>query len=230
MAAGGDGVIAVIGDVHGQAAALVSLTQKLPPDAQVVTVGDLFDRGPESFEVYEIVRKMESRGRGRRRWRRVLGNHDEELLCHLQGREGAMRDWPRQGGAETLASFHGRWPPDLAAWLAATPLYLELPGLLVVHAGIRPEVPLARQAREDLLWIREEFYAAYDHGYPATVVFGHTLMRRAWYEAERRMVAVDTGAGIGRRLTAALFEDDGRFLGFEGVDVAECGRRDALAE
>lgn len=192
--------VAVIGDVHGQYETLRRLNKRLPRSAERVFVGDLFDRGPQSREVYEFLRDLPHR--------RVRGNHDQQLLDVLHGREGdmGMECWlADNGGKATVNSFRESFPADLTEFLEAAPLYIEIDGLLVVHAGIRPMVSLSRQDPFDLLWIRAEFYDAPDHGYPGTVVFGHTPLERVW--VGQRRVGCDTGAGAGHSLSAAIFED-----------------------
>lgn len=100
--------------------------------------------------------------------------------------------------------------PTLLPALAALPLYVELPAdaqtgapaVLLVHAGIRPGIPLTQQRTEDLLWIREPFYEQYDGQTP--IVFGHTPVNRLpgyrgsgpW--KRDNIVGIDGGAGYRR--------------------------------
>ena len=80
-----------------------------------------------------------------------------------------------------------------------------------VHAGIDPDVPLAEQDRQTMLWIRGRFLG---HGAPfedgVVVVHGHTPVERP--EIERNRINVDTGAVYGGRLTCAVLTD--RLEGF----------------
>ena len=89
-------------------------------------------------------------------------------------------------------------------WIDALPLAHGVEGCFFVHAGIRPGVPLAEQAEDDLLWIREPFL---DHtgAHPALVVHGHTPVEAPMHCGNR--VNLDTGAGYGGPVTAAVFED-----------------------
>ena len=51
----------IIGDIHGQAEALGALLKKLRPDPRqdwLVFLGDLFDRGPDSFQVFQEVKRL----------------------------------------------------------------------------------------------------------------------------------------------------------------------------
>lgn len=100
--------------------------------------------------------------------------------------------------------------PFLLPALQALPLYIQLPAdaqtgspaVLLVHAGIRPGIPLSQQAPEDLLWIREPFFEGYDGEMP--VVFGHTPVpklpgyrgRGPW--RRDNIVGIDGGAAFRR--------------------------------
>jgi serine/threonine protein phosphatase 1 len=76
-------------------------------------------------------------------------------------------------------------------------------GILFVHAGIRPMVPISNQSEEDLIWIRHEFHE-YRSPHPKLIVHGHTPVNKAAHYGNR--VNLDTGAGYGKPLTAAVFE------------------------
>ncbi|WP_425098466.1 metallophosphoesterase family protein [Tropicibacter sp. S64] len=75
---------------------------------------------------------------------------------------------------------------------------------MFVHAGIRPGLPLGMQEEEDLLWIREPFLSDQrNHG--ALIVHGHTSVDVPEMRINR--LNLDTGAGYGRMLSTAVFED-----------------------
>lgn len=100
--------------------------------------------------------------------------------------------------------------PQLLPALTTLPLYMELPAnpgmntpaVLLVHAGIRPDLPLTQQHPEDLLWIRQPFYDHYNGNLP--IVFGHTPVDRlpgyAGSGPWRRgaLIGIDGGAGYQR--------------------------------
>ena len=74
-----------------------------------------------------------------------------------------------------------------------------------MHAGVRPGVPLQRQAADDLLRIRQPFLYS-EEEFAAVVVHGHTpgpapVLRR-------NRICIDTGSGFSGRLTCAVFEAD----------------------
>jgi serine/threonine protein phosphatase 1 len=76
--------------------------------------------------------------------------------------------------------------------------FLETDKFIFVHAGLKPGVPLAKQKKRDLLWIRDEFIDA-DQAVEKTVVFGHTPFARPLVEKDR--IGIDTGAAFGGKLT-----------------------------
>jgi serine/threonine protein phosphatase 1 len=228
-----------IGDVHGQRAlledALALIEADGGPDAPVVLIGDLVDRGPDARGVIELLMDGQDAGRP---WTVLKGNHDRLFHWFM---EPASRDDPRLfaeldwlhwrlGGFATLASYgveggERRRRRDLHAearaavpeahlrWLEALPLTFEtaIGGAphLFVHAGLRPGVPLEEQADEDLLWIRGEWEAARGP-LPWRVVHGHTSLREATDLGHR--LNLDSGAGHGGPLTAARIEASRAFV------------------
>lgn len=80
---------------------------------------------------------------------------------------------------------------------------------MFVHAGVRPGVPLDAQVEDDLVWIRSPFLEdTRNHG--ALIVHGHTALDAATHHGNR--VNLDTGAGYGRPITAAIFEGRDAFI------------------
>ena len=77
------------------------------------------------------------------------------------------------------------------------------------HAGIRPGVPLDRQCEEDLVWIRQSFHKE-SGPHPKLIVHGHTPVDAATHYGNR--INLDSGAGYGRPLTAAVFEGTDAWL------------------
>src|SRR3546814_9831716 len=68
---------------------------------------------------------------------------------------------------------------------------VEIGDYVFVHAGIRPGVPLDKQALSDLRWIREEFLDdATDHG--KMIVHGHSITAEPDEQGNR--IGIDIGA------------------------------------
>src|SRR5207247_8386115 len=72
---------------------------------------------------------------------------------------------------------------------------------LFVHAGIRPGIPIERQQREDLLYIRDEFLN-YSDSPVCIVVHGHTITSGPDVRPNR--IGIDTGAFASGRLTCRV--------------------------
>ncbi|MFU8881090.1 MAG: metallophosphoesterase [Rhodobacterales bacterium] len=220
----------VIGDLHGQIAMLETALDRIAADggadAPLISLGDLVDRGPGSRAVIDTFLQGQASGRN---WVVLKGNHDRMFCRFLE--DGRIHDariksgvsWLHQrlGGAATLASYgvtglHRRPVGDLAAdaraavpaahlrFLQGLPLVHQVGDLLFVHAGIAPGVALPDQAEDDLLWIRDPFL---DHTqpHPFMVVHGHTALEAPAHYGNR--INLDSGAGYGRPLTIAVFEE-----------------------
>lgn len=233
--ANGGCMIYAIGDVHGQIrhleTALVRIWKDGGPDATIVFLGDLTDRGPDSCAVLDLLAGERA---SHPNWVFVKGNHDRMFQWYLEPvpkhdlrlRLGLSWLDPRLGGDATLRSYgvdvrEGRSQRDIHAdaraavptthinFLTDMRLSHNLNDLLFVHAGIRPGIPLRKQKEEDLLWIRDEFLNDdRDHG--KLVVHGHTIVETPCHCGNR--VNLDGGAARGREILPAVFEGADVFL------------------
>ena len=210
-----------VGDIHGCFDELLALEGQIARDGLnyegekwLVTLGDHIDRGPHSREV--VKQLMGPAPPGFRRFA-LLGNH-EVLALDFLARPTSDGNWIDQGGAETLYSYGistwespdliaSRFPADHRAFFEGLPLYLLLPGWLFVHAGIRPGIPLANQAEDDLVWIRAPFLTSQLTG-GFRVVHGHTPVDDIVVTPHR--IDIDTGCFASGRLSAVRVTPDGR--------------------
>ena len=136
------GPLDVVGDVHGESAALMALLVQLGYDAQgchpqerkLVFVGDLCDRGPNSVQVIQTVRAMVEAGNAFV----VLGNHELNLLRD-DAKDGS--GWFFQERVERDERYQPFACPSalervqIVAFLAGLPLILERADLRIVHAA-----------------------------------------------------------------------------------------------
>ena len=211
-----------VGDVHGSLEQLRALHAAIAEDLiarpiaapVLVHLGDYIDHGPDSAGVIALL----SAGGGVPGTRVVnlIGEHERMLLDALDGDRAAGTDWLWSGGKATLASFgldpdlpRDEWssalPSDAVAFLRGLKLTHREGEYLFVHAGIRPGVPLSRQSRDDLLGIRQPFlWSEQDFGF--VVVHGHSTGPAPVTTANR--IGLDTGAGLGGRLSCAVLEAD----------------------
>jgi serine/threonine protein phosphatase 1 len=114
--------------------------------------------------------------------------------------------WLANGGSETLASYGVERileiPRNHLNVIAALPISIDDGVRLFVHAGIDPDAPEARD-RSILLWTRK--HPDDDASLPRFLVHGHTPVRTGRPDLRPNRLNLDTGAGWGRRLSAAAF-------------------------
>jgi serine/threonine protein phosphatase 1 len=218
-----------IGDVHGCAGRLADMHRLIRADLAarpnpapcVIHLGDLVDRGPDSAGVVAMLCRPWPDPADQVTVVNLMGNHEDMMLDAVTSADsGAVRHWLANGGRQTLESWGvppsapaARWwdaiPPAHLGFLRGLSLFHRAGGYVFVHAGLRPEVPLARQSREDLLWIREPFLS-WAGALPLVAVHGHTPEAEPVVRANR--IGIDTGAVMGGKLTCAVLEAD--TLGF----------------
>ena len=123
-------MVNIIADIAGQYKGFLKLLEKMPDD-DVVSVGDMVDRGPDSKEVVEWFMKN---------GKAVLGNHEHMMVDFL--RRGNFYDrgtWLWNGGGATQNSYGTEGvPEEVLVWLESLPFYMEFDGVLVSHSFLRP--------------------------------------------------------------------------------------------
>jgi serine/threonine protein phosphatase 1 len=199
----GMGRTVVIGDIHGCYDELVALLEKivLTENDRVVAVGDLIVKGPKNRQVLDLFRND-------RRFSSVIGNHDQALI-RLWRNEPSNLKQSHLRAADELKDNQ----KEYLAYLESLPFHIDLGNYLVVHAGLRPGLPLEQQSKEDFTELRTlgpdrtsregtPWYEVYKG--PKTVLFGH------WPAAEpkiaRGAVGLDTGCVYGNKLTGYIIE------------------------
>lgn len=214
----------IIGDIHGCNKELCALLDKvkLEKEDKIILLGDLFDRGPESWEVFHTVKSL-ARTYGER-FVLLRGNHEDYLL-----REKLTliqrRIWDKVGKGTTVASFHahGEKMEDAAPWIREhCRMFYKGEGFQCVHAGLLVD-PIEVNDTETMI---------HDHGIalrncykgPLTIVGHIALGDPMWFKGdeetteilpygewrelpERGTICIDTGCGKGGKLTAMVIED-----------------------
>lgn len=204
------GRLCILGDIHACPAELETLLSalSLQPEDHLVCLGDYIDRGPDAKAVVDLLLGIQMAAVCRCTF--LKGNHEDMFLDFL-GYDGLYgQSFLMNGGDQTLASYRcDPWTPghEVAALMPDThrefflnlQLYLPAEAVLCVHAGINPGYSLEDQMAEDLLWIREDFFA-HPHDLPYTVVFGHTPQREVGFDLPYK-IGIDTGLVYGGKLT-----------------------------
>ena len=142
-----EGPLDIVGDIHGEYDALLSLMRHLgydqqgnhPQDRTLVFVGDFCDRGPDSPAVLALAQELVASGRAVA----VLGNHEINLLRQdAKDGSGWFFDARISRDNEKYAPYQR---PDAAArerivaFLSKLPIGLERSDLRVIHAAWQDE-------------------------------------------------------------------------------------------
>jgi len=137
----------LIGDIHGHADELVQLLEALGykkhqgvyrhPERQVIFLGDFIDRGPKIRQVLEIVRPMIDQKAALA----VMGNHELNALAYHTAHQEKSGEYLRHRSPkntsqhkQTLDQLKEVELEDYLKWFGTLPMWLDLPGLRVVHA------------------------------------------------------------------------------------------------
>lgn len=183
----------IVGDIAGNYHTFLALIKQMP-DEEVISVGDMIDRGPHSKQVLEW---FKAHGTA------ILGNHEHMFLLSRTNPywfETSLRN----GGEPTLKSFFPQLDSkklryledeqdpfsyykqclsyvseDLFTWLDSLPLYLDREGLFISHGPKNPSLSLEktcdleRYLPDSLLWNRGTPRRLKDK----VQVFGHNSSR-----------------------------------------------------
>jgi serine/threonine protein phosphatase 1 len=224
----------VISDIHGcyeQFVELLQLIRYTPREDQLIILGDLVDRGPNSLKVVEYVMTLAQEDH-------VIvlrGNHDQRFV-EVMGNEQSAEDGKffKHGGLELLDSYcvetEGQPNESRLAhakkfisanyeqhltFLANVPLYHEDYNHIYVHAGLNPNfINWREQPERDFMYIKDPFI------YQPTVVnkpvvFGHTNTKDIhgsadiWFGGDK--IGIDGGCAYGMQLNALEIKDTGEY-------------------
>ena len=215
----------IVGDVHGCDRELRALLEKIQPEEedQLILLGDLFDRGPDSFEVFRMVRQLA--GAMDEDFVLLRGNHEDYLLSpKLTLMQRIV--WERVGRGTTVSSFkaHGDRMESAIPWLSENcRMFYQGEGFQCVHAGLLTDPIEANDPQtmiHDHSVVRRNVYTG-----PLTVT-GHIALEEPAYFAgdgktvepleygvthplpETGVICIDTGCGKGGRLTAMIIRDN----------------------
>jgi serine/threonine protein phosphatase 1 len=225
--------IYAIGDIHGCARQLANLHDMIAADlacrpvasALLLHIGDYVDRGADTAGVIErLVGGCPIPGMD---IVNLMGNHESTMLEALSGERAAGTDWLFAGGKAALQSYgiDPEGPRDVWArviprahqdFLRGLVLMHREGGYAFIHAGVRPGIALADQARDDLLRSRQPFLYS-EANFGAVVVHGHTPVKAPVVRHNR--IAIDTGAVFGGVMTCLVLEAD--MLGFLSADPVD---------
>lgn len=198
----------IIGDIHGCNEELQTLLDRagLAADDQIISIGDIVDRGPDSAGALNFFRQNPQA-------RAIMGNHERKHVRWL-------RRELRPAASQVIARYQiGETDyPSAVAFMDSLPRYLELPDAILVHGFYEPGVPLNEQ-RETVIvgtlsgedHLRKHYkwpwYELYDG--PKPLIVGHRdyTDRMQVLNYQDKVYGLDTRCVYGGSLTGLLLPD-----------------------
>lgn len=206
----------VVGDVHGcleEFEELLKKLQYLPNVDRLIVVGDLIDRGPDSVGVVRKCRELNLEV--------TMGNHEIKFI-----------KWWKGNKFYDAHSHYSELNDDDVNYISKMPFYIKLKeDLWVLHAGVKPGIPIDKQKKDDLTYLRYTdkdrnfismhkiakgeapeamFWTQFWTG-PASVIYGHNVHSLELPKVEEVASGVicwglDTGCCFGGRLSALIID------------------------
>jgi serine/threonine protein phosphatase 1 len=202
-----------VGDIHGCYAELNDLLSlaSLSAEDEIIALGDIVDRGPESPRVLDFFRSQPPE-----RARSLMGNHERK---HVRSAAGELQ--PALSQIITRDQLGDAYA-GVIEYMRGLPHWLEQPDATLVHGFFEPGVPVARQRPQVIVgtlsgeaYLREQYsqpwYELYDGDKP--LIVGHHDYTRTGqpFVYRERVFCIDTGCCTGGRLTGLLLPEF-RFL------------------
>lgn len=208
-----------ISDIHGMSYELKQLLDKVPftKSDVLVFLGDVIDRGSDPREVVQIILDLRKDGYN---VVTVMGNHEDIFISHLKRNtpNGGYGQYcyrnirngyyiERNGGAKTLLSYkyNNHLIQEHLPYFKGLRLYFETKNYIFVHGGLKPTIPLNKQIKYNMLWIRQEFIRS-RWNFGKTVVYGHTPVSFIHKQIGNK-IGIDTGAIYGGDLSCLRLPD-----------------------
>ncbi|WP_144537120.1 metallophosphoesterase family protein [Bacillus thuringiensis] len=215
--------IFVVGDLHGCKENLDEVLKSWKRETeQLILLGDLIDRGPDSLGCILTAMKLQEE------YGAIIlkGNHEAMFLQWLDMPHSYAESYFRNGGRETLSTFlpdyEFKYLTEVADYikrefsrevefLRNLPLYHETDSHIFVHAGVDLILQDWRESGEDdFLWIREPFHKRKNKT-GKIIIFGHTPTPYlhhddnncdVWVSPCKTKIGIDGGAVFGGYLHA----------------------------
>ncbi|MGD9127892.1 MAG: metallophosphoesterase [Planctomycetia bacterium] len=183
-----------IGDLHGYLEAFNALLEIIRPgpDDTIVTLGDYFDRGPNSRGVLDRLIQLEKECH----LVPLFGNHDQIVLDLADGNSPYYNDWLQYGGDTTLASYGCDSPADFPKehldFLRRCVPWYETESHIFVHASYERDLPMEEQPGRILRWdsLRDRLPGPHRSG--KKVIVGHTAQKNGCPLILEYLICIDT--------------------------------------
>ncbi len=199
-----------ISDIHGSYYEMMKLLDyvKFHPDQdQLVVVGDMINRGPDSGKVLKELKELQE---NHENVHVTIGNHEEMMLWYLAGVDDM---WVHFGGKQTADSineaFYEEGAGKAVQWVHQLPLTFDDERFVYAHAGFLLPYETERMNRDHLWLQRKVFYAIEKEALLSEtegkfIVHGHTPAKAVMCDGTR--MGIDLGAQVTSGPKLALVE------------------------
>lgn len=190
----------IFGDIHGCLDEWRELLKKISPnkDDQLISVGDLICKGPYSRKTLDFAMSLPN-------LKCIMGNHELHFLQAWDSKKlGNLSKDYQKHALEDLGDKLDYY----MKWISSWPGYIETSEYLVVHGGLRPEIPLKKQSLADLCNLRNledgtPWHAHYQS--PKPIIYGHWA--RQGLCVKENSIGLDSGCVYGKKLSAVILPE-----------------------
>jgi len=189
----------IFGDIHGCYEEWQLLLNKVGACKrdQIITVGDLCCKGPSTRKTLDLAMSLPN-------LKCVMGNHDWFMYQRWKAGTLTFVDEPyHRAAAQEMGSDIGRYMKFISKW----PLFLDLKECIVIHAGLRPDIPLKKQHPEDLMKLRKIDDQPWYHFYTGSKLIVHGHWAKQGLVVRDNVIGLDTGCVYGRELTCVILPE-----------------------
>ena len=211
-------MVAVIGDIHGCYYTLVELYNKIKSkyaEISIYSVGDLVDRGMNSFEAVEFIKQNNIKF--------TVGNHDLMFYYFFkQPTHPIGQSWIYNGSDTTLDSYgsHMDKVNEHLDFIINAQLFFDLKDCFISHAGISSyyQKQFKKGALTDLKKLNKVLTK--DLSFEHSVIWsrdvlmnlgklqivGHTRQNEVYHDKKSNVLYIDTSPFSGNKLSAVIIE------------------------
>lgn len=223
-------IIVAVGDIHGCLEEFDELLKKIqynPATMDMVLLGDLVDRGPDSAGVVARARELKLKA--------IKGNHEDKAIRFAKHEKNRLENGvanPMKSMSASDAKALEKMTEQDWSYLKNLPLKIDL-GLnwYAVHAGVEPGVRFEKQIPAQVMRVRyvngsgrgvalnpdksqPEGTVYWDEQWkgPESIIYGHCVhdLKKVRHTVHNgvSMLGIDTGCVFGGHLTAAFLHKD----------------------
>ena len=174
----------ILSDIHGCYDQMMSLLAKTGFDEKedtFIALGDFIDRGKQSFEVIEEMKRLQDVMDDR--CILLRGNHEQMLIEAVvnKGFGDSYAQWRTNGANKTISSLrkHGHKPEDVLSWCQSLKIHYETEQFICVHAGMSVQ-GISGSDLHDFVWDRTVAEDGWYHG--KLLIYGHTPQEDVLYQ------------------------------------------------